>query len=47
MTKRQAKKLYGKEGTKRLREQWQKAKNRGKIPNQNEKVNSTSIIHNN
>ena len=36
MTKNQAKKKYGIEGTKRLRKQWQKATNRGKTPNQKE-----------
>jgi len=34
MTIKQAKLLFGKEGTKRLRKQWQKAINRGKQPNQ-------------
>jgi hypothetical protein len=35
MNIKQAKKLYGKEGTKRLRKEWQKAINRDKTPNQN------------
>jgi hypothetical protein len=35
MNIKQAKKLFCKEGTKRLRKQWQKAINRGKTPNQN------------
>jgi len=34
MKKSQAKKLYGREGSKRIRKQWQTARNRGKIPNQ-------------
>jgi len=34
MNKKQAKKLYGNEGTKRIRKEWQKAINRGKKPNQ-------------
>jgi hypothetical protein len=33
MTKKQAKKLYGTEGTKRIRKQWQVARNKGKTPN--------------
>ena len=34
MTKGQAKKLYGREGSKRIRKQWQIARNRDKVPNQ-------------
>lgn len=34
MNKKQAKKLYGVNGTKRLRKEWGKAVSRGKTPNQ-------------
>lgn len=37
MNKKQAKKKFGKEGTKRLRKEWQIAINRGKTPNQQHK----------
>jgi len=33
MNIKQAKKLYGTPGTKRTRKEWQKARNRGKMPN--------------
>ena len=41
MTKSQAKKLYGLEGTKRLRKQWTKARFRGRTPNKQIKMPNT------
>jgi hypothetical protein len=37
MTKSQDNKIYGIEGSKKLRKQWTKARFRGKIPNQGQR----------
>lgn len=42
MNKKQAKKKYNCKGTKRLRKQWQKAIDKGKVPNKHKYLSSYS-----
>lgn len=44
MNKKQAKKKYNCKGTKRLRKQWQKAIDKGKVPNKHKYLSSYSKI---